>query len=63
MTFSIKRISFAMVDSYKTHMIKSNYVWLHIQTSNIRRNLVGNQIVGHSNVVGASPVGAAPTSS
>ena len=52
-----------MVDSYKTHMIKSNYVWLHLQTSNIRRNLVGNQIVGHSNVVGASPVGAAPTSS
>ena len=31
------------------------------QVSNIRRTLVGNQIVDGSDVVGASPVGAAPT--
>ena len=31
--------------------------------SNIRRTLVGNDIVDHSGVVGASPVGAAPTTS
>ena len=31
--------------------------------SNIRRTLVGNQIVDHSDVVGASPIGAAPTTS
>ena len=33
------------------------------QVSNIRRTLVGNQIVDHSDVVAASPVGAAPTTS
>ena len=33
------------------------------QVSNIRRILVGNEIVDHSDVVGASPVGAAPTTS
>ena len=33
------------------------------QVSNIKRTLVGNQIVDHSDVVGASPVGAAPTTS
>ena len=33
------------------------------QVSNIRRILVGNNIVDHSDVVGASPVGAAPTTS
>ena len=33
------------------------------QVSNIRRTLVGNQIVDHSDVVGASPVGAATTTS
>ena len=31
------------------------------KTSNIRRTLVGNNIVDHSDVVGAPPVGAAPT--
>ena len=31
------------------------------QLSNIRRTIVGNEIVDHSDVVGASPVGAAPT--
>ena len=30
---------------------------------NIRRVLVGNEIVDHSDVVGALPVGAAPTTS
>ena len=33
------------------------------QVSNIKRTLVGNQIIDHSDVVGASPVGAAPTTS
>ena len=33
------------------------------QVSNIRRTLVGNEIVDHTDVVGASPVGAAPTTS
>ena len=33
------------------------------QISNIRRTLVGNNIVDHSDVDGASPVGAAPTTS
>ena len=33
------------------------------EVSNIRRTLVGNEIVDHSDVVGASPVGAAPTTS
>ena len=32
-------------------------------TSNIRRALVGNQIVDHADVVGALPVGAAPATS
>ena len=33
------------------------------QAFNIRRTLVGNNIVDHADVVGASPVGAAPTTS
>ena len=33
------------------------------QVSNIRRTLVGIEIVDHSDVVGASPVGAASTTS
>ena len=33
------------------------------QVSNIRRALVGNEMVDRSDVVGASPVGAAPTTS
>ena len=33
------------------------------QVSNIRRTLVGNEIVDNSDVVEASPVGAAPTTS
>ena len=36
---------------------------MYCQVSNIRRTLVGNEIVDHSDVVGASPVGAAPTTS
>ena len=36
---------------------------IYRQVSNIRRTLVGNEIVDHSDVVGASPVGAAPTTS
>ena len=39
--------------------LKCNYR----QTPNIRRTLVGNELVEHSDVVGASPVGAAPTTS
>ena len=33
------------------------------QIPNIRRTLIGYEIVDHSDVVGASPVGAAPTTS
>ena len=33
------------------------------QVSNIRRTLIGNEIVDNSDVVGASPVGAAQTTS
>ena len=33
------------------------------KVSNIRRTLVGDEIVDHSDVVGASSVGAAPTTS
>ena len=41
-----------------------NHSWVsYRQVSNIRRTLVGNQIVDPSDVVGASPVGAAPTTS
>ena len=38
-------------------------VSIYRQVSNIRRTLIGNEIVDHSDVVGASPVGAAPTTS
>ena len=36
---------------------------MYRQVSNVRRTLVGNNIVDNSDVVGASPVGAAPTTS
>ena len=41
------------------------FLWekIYRQSSNIRRALVGIEIVDHSDVVGASPVGAAPTTS
>ena len=35
----------------------------YLQTSNIKRTIVFNEIIDHSDVVGASPVGAAPTTS
>ena len=38
-------------------------IFTYRQASNIRRTVVGNEIVHHSDVVGASPVGAAPTTS
>ena len=38
-------------------------IFTYRQVSDIRRTLVGNDIVDHSDVVGASPVGAAPTTS
>ena len=41
----------------------SNGLSNYRQTSNIRRNLVGSQIVDRLDVVGASPAGAAPTTS
>ena len=44
----------------KTYKIELGH---YRQVSNIRRTLVGNEIVDHSDVVGASPVGAAPTTS
>ena len=49
--------------NYRYHLI---YIYLHLgyrQVSNIRRTLIGNEIVDNSDVVGASPVGAAPTTS
>ena len=39
------------------------FKYIYRQVSNVRRTLVGNEIVDHSDVVGASPVGAAPTTS
>ena len=36
---------------------------MYIQTSNISRTSVGNEIVDHPDVVGAVPVGTAPTTS
>ena len=36
---------------------------IYRKVSNIRRILVGDEIVDHSDEVGASPVGAAPTTS
>ena len=56
---------------YKSFLIpelqNSNFVKKQMldyrKVSNIRRTLVGNEIVDHSDVVGASPVGAAPTTS
>ena len=36
---------------------------IYRKVSNIRRTLVGYEIVYHSNALGASPVGAAPTTS
>ena len=44
---------------YKDHVSAKDYR----QVSNIRRPLVGKEIVDHSDVVGASPVGAAPATS
>ena len=38
-------------------------MYIYRQIANIRRTLVGNQIVDSSDVVGASPVGADPTTS
>ena len=36
---------------------------IYRKVSNIRRTLIGNEIVDHSDAVGALPVGAAPTTS
>ena len=36
---------------------------IYREVSNVRRTLVGNQMVDHSDVVVASPVGAAPITS
>ena len=41
------------------HIIPQTY---H-KTSNVRRILVGNEIIDHADEVGASPVGAASTTS
>ena len=50
---------------YLSHQLLELYWKLlnYRQVSNIRRTLVGNEIVDHSDVVGASPVGVAPTTS
>ena len=46
---------------YERWFKASSSYFSYRQVSNIRRTLVGNEIVVHSDVVGASPVGAAPT--
>ena len=44
------------------HIMNSQWTSsIYRQVYNIRRTLVGNNIVDHSDVVGASPAGAAPT--
>ena len=55
-------ISYKGCCSWQKHI---SYVTERIyrKISNIRRTLVGNEIVDHSDVVGAWPVGAAPTTS
>ena len=58
-----------LINQYKTLFGKVSLgrpqMWIEMyrQVSNIRRTLVGNEIVDHSDVVGASPVGTAPTTS
>ena len=51
--------------SVSVGFIRNEWKHRHIyrQVSNIRRTLVGNNIVDHSDVVGAPPVGAASTTS
>ena len=55
----MKRISGNSTDSVLPQWNQATFTYR--QVSNIRRTLVGNQIVDHSDVVGTSPVGAAPT--
>ena len=57
-TLSIKPLQ---QDTHIFIQLKHNYTYR--QVSNIRRTLVGNEIVDHSDVVWASPVGATPTTS
>ena len=52
-----------LVDIYWYHQSTMSMNINYGKVSNIRRTLVGNEIVDHSDVVGASPVGAAPTTS
>ena len=52
-------ISCKLVLRWMLHDLTDDYR----KVSNIRRTLVGDEIVDHSDVVGASPVGAAPTTS
>ena len=47
--------------SVLSHQTKMEY--RYCQTSNMRRTLVGKNIVDHPDVVGASPVADAPTTS
>ena len=51
------------MDHITEALTKKLRIKIYRQVSNIRRTLVGNQIVDHPDVVGASPVGAAPTTS
>ena len=48
---------------YVTYQIKHQSNRKYIQTSNIIRALLCNNMVDHPDVVGASSVGAAPTTS
>ena len=61
-SLSIRLFSFNMQDVYGKLFFFKHFSHYR-PVSNIRRTLVGNEIVDHSDVVGASPVGAAPTTS
>ena len=45
------------------HQVISNHDIAYCQTSDIKRTLLGNEIVDRSDVIGASPIDAAPTTS
>ena len=60
----IQIASLALQQYDSTNASEATLMNIHYcQVSNIRRTLVGNNIVDHSDVVGASPIGAAPTTS
>ena len=53
------------IDKFVVNSVFLSRFWnlVYHKTCNIKRNLLGNEIVDHSIVIGASPVGAAPIES